>query len=796
MESAQSLRAGRAAALTGMLLALVLASPAADAGAAEHAAALRDADRQAAVTVAAAMASEIADRHVAGVVVLVGDAEGVRYRLVSGMRTTAPVPEAMTADTIFDLASLTKAVATATAILQLAERGRLALDAPAARYWPAFAAHGKDGITVRQLLAHTSGLPAGVSSARALRSRAAVLADVEAMSPITPPGARVVYSDINYVALGEIVARTSGEPLDAWCMAHVFAPLDMHDTRFRPGILARPRIAPTSARQEGSAHARVNDPIAAAMGGVSGNAGLFFTADDLARFARMLLHDGALDGRRILRRDSVSVLQTPATLDAEGDARTAGWALQPPLVANRYRLPAAGAIAHLGYTGTGLWIDFVTRRFVIVLTSRLYPDATGDAQPLRAQVLGIVSSRTPPVSGAQIAMRVPAMAAAVAQAARLPASTGKVLVGIDVLAATGFAAVAGKRIGVVTNRSGFDREGRRTIDLLAQAPGARLTAIFAPEHGIDTDVDTTFGDTVDARTNVAVRSLYGERRRIAPAALKDVDVLVFDLQDAGVRFFTYIATLGYALEAAAAAHIPVVVLDRPNPLGADLAGGPVSDPDAETFTNYYSLPLVHGMTVGELAQLFNERRRIGAKLVVVPMQNYRRAMRFDDTGLGWVPPSPNLRDLDALSLYPDVGLVEGADVSVGRGTATPFGVVGAPWIDGRALADDLSTMHLNATFAPARFVPTEVPHRGALCEGVRIARTPGRSQPGALGLALAFALHRRYPDHFRIDAIRASVGSRVIAEMLNDGHPLEEIEKAVGTQNAAFARERATYLRY
>ncbi|MGU7785017.1 exo-beta-N-acetylmuramidase NamZ domain-containing protein [Burkholderia sp. PU8-34] len=776
---------------------LVLALPGSVAGAAGDAAALRDADRQAAATVAAAIASEIADRHVAGAVVLVGDAEGVRYRVASGMRTTAPVPDAMTADTIFDLASLTKAVATATAILQLAERGKLALDAPAARYWPAFAAHGKDSITVRQLLAHTSGLPAGVSSARALHSRAAVLADVAAMPPVASPGAHVVYSDINYVALGEIVERVSGEPLDAWCATHVFAPLGMHDTRFRPGTRMLARVAPTRAAQSrATTGARVNDPIAAAMGGVSGNAGLFSTADDLARFARMVLHDGVLGGRRILQRDSVAVLETPATLDAEGDARTAGWALQPPLVANRYRLPAAGAIAHLGYTGTGLWIDFVTRRFVVVLTSRLYPDATGDAQPLRAQVLGIVSSRAPPVSGAQIAVRVPAMAAAVAQAARLPASTGTVLTGIDVLAATGFAAVAGKRIGVVTNRSGFDREGRRTIDLLAQAPGARLTAIFAPEHGLDTDVDTTFGDTVDVRTNVAVHSLYGDRRRIPPAALSDVDVLVFDLQDAGVRFFTYIATLGYALEAAAAAHIPIVVLDRPDPLGADLAGGPVSDPDAGSFTNYYPLPLMHGMTVGELAQLFNDRLGIGAQLSVVPMQNYRRAMRFDDTGLGWVPPSPNLRDPVALSLYPDVGLVEGADVSVGRGTATPFGVVGAPWIDGRALADDLRAMHLNATFAPTRFVPVEGTHRGALCEGVRIARTPGPLRPGALGLALALALHRRYPGRFRIDAIRASVGSKVIADMLNDGHPLDEIERGADAQNAVFERERATYLLY
>ncbi len=757
---------------------------------------IRDPDTQAVAGITAAVAAEIADRHLAGAVVLVGDAQGVRYRIAEGMRTTAPAPQAMTADTLFDLASLTKAVATATAIMQLAERGRLALDAPAARYWPVFAAHGKDGITVRQLLAHTSGLPAGVSSARALRTRASVLADVAAMSPLASPGVRVIYSDINYVVLGEIVARVSGKPLDAWCAAHVFAPLRMRDTQFRPGVGASLHIAPTRARETPVALARVNDPIAAAMGGVSGNAGLFSTADDLARFARMLLHDGALDGRRILRPASVAELEASATLDASGDARTAGWALQSPLVENRYRLPAAGTLAHLGYTGTGLWIDFVTRRFVIVLTSRLYPDATGDAQPLRAQVLGIVSSGAPPVSGEQIAARVPAMAPAVARAARLPTSAGPVLAGIDVLAASGFAAVAGKRIGIVTNRSGFDRAGRRTIDLLAQAPGTRVTAIFAPEHGLGTDLDTTYGDTVDARTGVAVRSLYGERRRMAPADLADVDVLVFDLQDAGVRFFTYLATLGYTLEAAAAAHVPVVVLDRPNPLGADQVGGPVPDADAGSFTNYSPLPLMHGMTVGELARLFNDRLRIGAGLVVVPMENYRRAMRFDDTGLGWVPPSPNLRDTVALSLYPDVGMVEGADVSVGRGTATPFGVVGAPWIDGRALADDLRAMHVNAEFTPTRFVPAEGTYRGVLCEGVRIVRLPGAMQPGAVGFALALALHRRYPEHFHIDAIRASVGSRAIADMLEEGRPLDAIERVADAQSAVFVRERAAYLLY
>ncbi|WP_284889051.1 exo-beta-N-acetylmuramidase NamZ domain-containing protein [Burkholderia sp. lyk4-R2A-23] len=789
VERARSLRSRFAAALTGALL-FALASTGARAEPDEVRA------RQQAAAIDEAIAAEIADGHLAGAVVVTGDADGVRVRVARGLRVTGERGEPMRTDTIFDLASLTKPVATAVAIMQLAERGMLSVDAPAARYWPAFGVRGKSGITIRQLLAHVSGLPAGVSSSRALRSRAALLADIVAMTPGASAGARVRYSDVNYVVLGEIVERVSHRPLDAWCAAHVFAPLGMESTAFRPPAPLLARVAPTVVRDGRPLRGGVHDPVAAAMGGVAGNAGLFASADDLARFARMLLNGGALGPVRVLARRSIAELETPATLDAKGDLHTPGWAVGPPLVANRYRLPPVGSLQHLGYTGTALWIDLVTRRFAIVLTSRLYPDETGTAMPLRALVLGIVSSDAAPVTSSQISTRVPSMAMAVAQAARLPESHGPVLAGIDVLAASGFAAVAGKRIALVTNRGGFDRFGRRTADLLAQAPGATLVALFAPEHGLGTDVDETFGDTIDVATGVVVHSLYGDRRRIAPALLADVDVLVIDLQDAGVRFFTYLATLGYVLEAGAAAHLPVIVLDRPDPLSGDVFGGPVSDAGPATFTGYYPLPLQPGMTLGELARLFNDRLHIGAALNVVPMANYARAMRFDDTGLGWVPPSPNLRDGTALSLYPETGLIEGAAVSVGRGTATPFGVVGAPWIDARILADDLRAMRLNATFSPVRFVPTEGAYRGRLCEGVRVERPPGAARPGEIGLALALALHRRYPAQFRIDAIRASVGSREVADMLEAGRPLDEIERGVDAQDTAFASERAAFRLY
>ncbi|GBH24148.1 exo-beta-N-acetylmuramidase NamZ domain-containing protein [Burkholderia vietnamiensis] len=798
MERVRWVRLRRAVALSGaLLLAFGPFGPlgpfrAADAWAQADA----PAASQQAAAIDAAIAAGIADGHRAGAVGVTGDADGGRVRVARGARVTGEQAEPMTGDTVFDLASLTKPVATAVAIMQLAERGMLGLDMLAAHYWPAFGTNEKAGITIRQLLAHVSGLPAGVSSARALRSRAAVLADIVAMAPVATPGPRVRSSDVNYVVLGEIVRRVSHRPLDAWCAEHVFGPLGMTSATFRPAAPRSARVAPTVVRDGRLLRGRVHDPVAAALGGVAGNAGLFASADDLARFARMLLNGGTLGATRVLSARSVAELETPLPADTPSELHTPGWAVGPPLVANRYRLPPVGALQHLGYTGTALWIDPVTRRFAIVLTSRLYPDETGTAMPLRALVVGIVSSAAAPVTPAQIAARVPPMADALAAAVRPPPSRGPVLAGIDVLAASGYAAVAGKRIALVTNRSGFDRFGRRTADLLAHAPGARLVALFAPEHGLGTDVDDTFGDSVDAATGAVVHSLYGERRTIAPALLADVDVLVVDLQDAGVRFFTYLATLGYALEAGAAAHRPVIVLDRPDPLGADAFGGPVADAGPSTFTRYYALPLAPGMTIGELARLFNDRLQIGATLSVVPLANYARTMRFDDTGLGWLPPSPNLRGTAALSPYPETGLVEGAAVSVGRGTATPFSVVGAPWIDARSVADDLRAMRLAATFSPVRFVPTEGQYRGRLCEGVRIERLPGATRPGEIGLALALALHRRYPARFRIDAIRASVGSREVADMLEAGRSLDDIGAFVAAQNAAFAPGRAAFLLY
>jgi uncharacterized protein YbbC (DUF1343 family)/CubicO group peptidase (beta-lactamase class C family) len=742
--------------------------------------------------------AQIAAGRIPGAVVVIGDAGHVLYRKAFGQRALAPAAEAMTLDTEFDLASLTKVIATTTAILQLAETGRLRLDAPVAQYWPAFAVNGKEGVTVRQLLAHTSGLRADLPARPVRAGRSGVLSAIAAEHLLSQPGQRVIYSDLNFVVLGELVQRVTHQSLSAYCQSHVFAPLHMRDTVFLPDALRAARSAATTADLAGMRRGRVHDPTAAWMGGVSGNAGLFATADDLTRFAQMMLNGGLSGTTRILRPQSIAALAAATSPLSTVPWRGLGWELAAPLVSNRDRLPPIGTIGHTGYTGTGIWIDLASRQFVVILTNRVHPDDQGDARPVRAQVLAVLASHAAPLSVAQTGHVLPWAVPALTAATRLPVSIGPVQVGIDVLETQQFAQLSGMRVGLITNRSGFDAAGRRTIDVLAHAPGVTLASLFSPEHGLNTDVDAKVDDTIDSATGLPVYSLYGKDQRFPAGSLDALSALVFDVQDAGVRFFTYETTLGYALEAAAARGIPLFVLDRPDPLGADRFGGPVQDAGRESFTGFFPLPLLPGMTVGELADLFNRERHIGADLRVVPMRGYRRAMRFADTGLGWVPPSPNLRTLDQLDLYPDVALLEAANVSVGRGTPHPFEWIGAPWIDGVMLARAMNALNVGAHFEPVDFVPTESTWRGQLCHGVSIVpntpQTPRR--PAHLGLALLSTLHAHYPATFDMAATRDSIGSATLWQAIQDGAAPEMLEALEAGQLARFSPMRDQYLHY
>lgn len=374
-----------------------------------------------------------------------------------------------------------------------------------------------------------------------------------------------------------------------------------------------------------------------------------------------------------------------------------------------------------------------------------------------------------------------------------------VLTGVDVLARDGFAALDGRRVGLVTNHTGLDSRGRSTIRLLHEAPGVELVALFSPEHGLEGRLDVPeIAHGEDAATGIRVYSLYGETRRPLPGMLEGLDTLVFDIQDIGTRFYTYISTLGLAMEAAAEAGLRFVVLDRPNPIGGMAVAGPVADPGRESFTAFHRLPVRHGMTVGELARLFRAERTPALDLEVIALENWRRGDFYDATGLRWVDPSPNMRSLAQALLYPGIGLLETTRLSVGRGTDTPFERFGAPWLDEISLAFELNGLGLpGVAFVPIGFTPDASKFVGERCGGINVIVTErGAFDPLRTGLEIALALRRLYPDDWDVEAYDRLLVSAATLDAVRAGRPWREIEASWQPALDDFLRRRAPHLLY
>ncbi len=716
-----------------------------------------------------------------GAVILVGHQDQVVLRQAFGHRRLAP-PQPMTPEAVFDVASLTKVLATTPAVLQLVEQGRLQLDAPVNRYWPFFKGHGKDRITVRQLLTHYSGLRPGLLPKPAWSGTDGALKQIAADTPPHPPDARFIYSDLNFIILGELVRRVTGQP---HCRQHIFEPLGMHDTGFKPSRTLYQRLAPTMEGSQGVVH----DPNTRRMGGISGAAGLFATADDLARFAQAVLDDGCHPGGKILNSDTIGTMVQANSPAGKLPARGLGWAIHSPS-GNWSEMLPAGSFGHKGFTGTLLWIDPETRTYLVVLSNRVYPDGEARPETLRDKVFALAVQAT-----GRPAPQLPPETSSRSAPAR---SRNGIMVGVDVLAARKFAPLSGKRVGLITNHTGLDAAGKRTIDLLARAPGVNLRAVFSPEHGLSGVVDAKVASGRDAATGLPVYSLYGETRRPTPDMLRELDALVFDMQDAGARFYTYMTTMGYAMEAAAKKGIDFIVLDRPNPVTASRVEGPVMDSDLKSFTGYFPLPVRHGLTLGELARMFNAEHKIGARLTVVPMQGYRREMWFDETGIAWVNPSPNLRSLTQAIFYPGVALAEASNVSVGRGTEFPFELLGAPWIESEPLAKYLRGRPMPAVeFEPVSFRPVSSRFKGEICHGVRlILKDRDRLDAVRLGIEILCALQRLHPGRFEIDKALGLVGSRAVMQAIKDGQDPQAIAAAWQPQLDEFKKRSDPYLLY
>ncbi len=721
----------------------------------------------------------IEKKKIPGAVVLVLNQGKVVYKQAFGNKSVDPITEPMTTDTIFDLASLTKPIATGTSIFKLVEAGKLRLSDKVKLHLPELTSPAWETITLEHLLTHTSGLPAGNASSDYKEGVTQAIKKINELKLLAPPGERFTYSDIGFIMLGEIVERASGKPLDQFSRDQIFLPLGMKETSYNPSDTLKPRIAPTQKEKDGMLRGVVHDPRARLLKGVAGHAGLFSTADDLALYANMILNP---DNSKGLSHASIRTM-TQARAVPNG-WRTFSWDCDTAFSSNRGELfPKGSTFGHTGFTGTSIWFDPASQTAVIFLSNRVHPEGKGDATPVRNKVATIVAS---------------------ALDGKPPTTSKQVLPGIEILKRENFARLKGAKVGLVTNHSGRDNSGTSTIDLLHNAPDVKLIALFSPEHGIRGAVDAKVADSKDDKTGLPVYSLYGERRKPTPAQLEGIDTLVYDIQDAGCRFYTYISTLGLVMDAASEKGIKVLVLDRPNPIGGKSFYGPMRDEGKESFVAFHNLPIRHGLTIGELAKLFLLERKmsdgnaLGCKLEVVAMENWNRADLFDATGLEWVYPSPNLRTLAAALLYPGIGLLEITNISVGRGTDRPFEWFGAPWLNSGQLALLLNQQNLpGVRFVAVKQTPTSSVFANKSCNGLQIFIDDWKTfEPMKTGIAVAWALRKMHPTDWKTEKYNTLLLNKATLDAVTSGSHYSEIEKLWRRDLAAYELRRKKVLLY
>ncbi len=736
-----------------------------------------------------------------GAVLLIGHDGQVVYRKAYGNRAEVPKVEAMTADTIFDLASLTKVIATTTSLMKLFEQGRFRLNDRITEYIPEFQG-GKSDITIRQLFTHFSGLAPDVPLVPEWSGYETGMHLAYTDKPAGPAGVRFVYSDINFELLGELVHRLSGKMLSEYAKEEIFLPLGMKETTFQPPASWIPRIAPTERLGKNGPPLRgvVHDPTARYMGGVAGHAGLFSTADDLSRFCRMLINGGELDGVRIVSPLTIRKFTEPQTPADQPILRGLGWDIDSPYSTNRGELFPIGSFGHTGFTGTSVWIDPSTKSYVILLANSVHPTGRPSIVSLRSRVATIAAAGLDvKVQGVTLTGYNETTAGAGLRR-EIAGHNGATRTGLDVLAAEKFRPFAGKRIGLITNQTGVDREGRRNIDLMREA-GVKIAALFSPEHGFAGALDRPgIEDTVDFKTDLKVYSLYGKTLRPTPEMLQGVDALVYDIQDVGARFYTYESTMAYALEAAAKARIPFFVLDRPNPITGTHVEGPLLDEGNRSFVGSFAgLPTRHGMTMGELAKMFNVENKWSANLTVIEMQDWNRGDWFDSTGLPWVNPSPNMRSLNAAILYPGLCFLEySKNYSEGRGTDAPFEQTGADFINGRALAEYLNKRLIpGVRVYPTTFTPADSNFKGVRIEGVRYEITNRDVFDSTrLGLEIAVAIEKLYPGKLDYALGKRLIGSDDAIRRIQAGEDPRTIQANWQDALSAFLKVRAKYLIY
>ncbi len=740
--------------------------------------------------VARAFQDAIAAGECPGGVLCVGRGDETLLLDAAGFRRLVPSPQPMEQDTLFDLASLTKPIVTATLAVELVEQGVVALAEPVCAYVPGFSGDGRERALLRDLLTHSTGLPpwknylAEPPTDRDDREgRLAAVVDDICRTPLqAPPGDSFIYSDLGYILLGSILESLTASSLADLAAEAIFTSCGMASACFNPPAELADACAATEVVDGHTLQGVVHDENARYLGGIAGHAGLFATGDDLCRFCAMLLRGGMGEKGRVLSPASVRAMTSPQSRHP-GQARGLGWDVfsdYSPVV--RGDLFPAGGFGHSGFTGTSVWVDPPSGAWLVLLTNRVHPSREGSVMDLRRRLANTVAAA---LVDRPILHRV-------------RRGRAEVRSGLEVERASGWASLRDRRLGLIVNHTAIDRRRDHLLDLLASADGVRLERLFAPEHGLRGLLDETFTDGRDDATGLPVVSLYGERKAPEAEHLADLDALVFDIQDAGERFYTYTATMCLCMKAAAEAGVGFIVLDRPDLLRPDIVAGPMLDRPFANLAEYHPLPMVHGLTAGELARFARAEYPFDVDLTVVPCEGYRRELWFDETGLPWVNPSPNLRTMKAAILYPAVGLLERCNLSVGRGTDAPFEYLGAPWMDGGLVARRLNELDLpGLSFLPAEFTPTTREFAGERCSGCHLCLLDREAlDPVASGLHIARTLRLLYGETFQAEKVAGLLGSRAATQRLLELAEVDEICAAWQPELDGYLGRREPHLLY
>jgi uncharacterized protein YbbC (DUF1343 family) len=719
----------------------------------------------------------LAKKNMPGAVVLVGRHGGIAFRKAYGQKRLEPEKSPMTVDTVFDMASITKPMATATSVMKLIEEGKLGLDEPVSKYIPDFAANGKNVITIRDLLTHQSGLIADNSIKDYEGEPDQSYKNIFKLEFKEPHRTKFIYSDVNFITLGKLVEVVSGKNVNEFARATVYEPLGMTETGYLPDDELKKRAAPTEKRDDQWMQGDVHDPRAFRLGGVAGHAGLFSTAQDIAVYAQMMLNGGEYGGVRVLKPETVKLMTTPNPIPGGRGRRGLGWDMRTAYSINRGDRLSDQAFGHGGFTGTVLWIDPELDLFFVFLSNRVHPNGKGLVNPLAGRIASVIA------------------AAVTDQEVPGP----KVLTGLDVLRRDRFEALKGRKIGLITNQTGIANDWASEVKLLHETKELELKVLFSPEHGFQGKLDqSNIGNSRDEATGLPVFSLYGESRTPSAESLAGIDTIVFDIQDIGARFYTYPSTMANAMEAAAKNGLKFVVLDRPNPINGVDVEGPILEEGKQTFVGFHTLSVRHGMTVGELATMYKEEKGLKLDLQVIKCEGWKRGDYFDATGLPWVNPSPNMRNLSEALLYPGIGMVEYTNVSVGRGTDRPFELFGAPWLDAVKFAAALNAAKLEGVrFIPVKFTPTAAKFPKQECQGVDIIVTDRlKLKPVRMGLTIIQILRRDYPNDWKPEGLEKLLLNQPALDALLAGKTPLEVEAANDEAMNTFLRRRQTFLLY